>query len=141
MAGFAGYLLKIEVGDGAATETFAVLAGIRSKTVTDSNAAIDTTHDGSVDANGVVHQSNTPGVKTHSISGEGILLSTTAFDTLQDDAEKQTLKNYRISYPNGAKRVGEYFVSEFSLAGSFDGEATYNIALSPTGPTTFTAAP
>ena len=70
--------LLIKIGDGAGSEAFTTIAGHNSKSVTINNSAIDVTIPNATTLGGALWALSLNGLKSGSISGDGISLDKSA---------------------------------------------------------------
>ena len=70
-----GRSLLIKIGDGAGSEAFTAIAGLNSKSITINNSSIDVTTPDATTPGGALWASNLNGLKSMSISGDGIFLT------------------------------------------------------------------
>ena len=76
MAAVKGNNMLLKIGDGASSETFTTIAGIRNKSVAINNNPIDVTTDDDV-SSGVTFRSYITGVNEIDLSFDGIVTSVT----------------------------------------------------------------
>jgi TP901-1 family phage major tail protein len=141
MAKQKGRLMLIKIGDGAATEAFTTLCGLRSKTLTINNAEVDVTSADCADPGGPLWTEVMEGVKRVAVSGNGYF---------KDDANEATLVTLAMSAsPIGTFQViipafgtfqGEFIVSSVEFGGEQEDGVTYSLSLSSSGEVAFTAA-
>jgi TP901-1 family phage major tail protein len=135
--GFAGRLFTLAVGDGGGSETFATIAECRATSLSLNQAAIDITTKADSFARTLL---DAAGVKSASISADGVFDDSASYETMRGLAVAQTLRNYRITMPNNDTYTMKCKVTSLQLTGSHDGELTFSITLESSGAITFAAA-
>jgi len=141
MAKQKGRLMLIKIGDGAETEAFTTLCGLRSKTLTINNSEIDVTTANCDAPGGPLWTEVLDGAKRVSVSGNGYF---------KDEASEATLNtlvlsgnpfaNFQIIIPDFGTFAGNFMVSNVEYGGEQEDGVTYSLALASNGEVTFTAA-
>ena len=133
------FLLKI--GDGAGSEVFTALAGINSKSITINNSAIDVTTPDSSSPGGALWSQSLNGLKSVSLSGDGVFLDETAEARLNTVAmAADPVANFEIVVPDFGTYAGEFRVTSLDLGGETEGAVTFSASMESNGAVTFTAA-
>jgi TP901-1 family phage major tail protein len=136
MAGFSGRSFTLAIGDGASSETFAVIAGGRDITVTESEATVDTT---SKDDSGVRQLLSGRILSAISVTATGVFKDSQTIADLRSEMRAGTHANYEIDIVDtdattgGEKLTGAFRVTSIEHAGSYDGEVNYTINLESDG--------
>lgn len=141
MAKQKGRLLLIKIGDGAGTEAFTTLCGLKSKTLTINNNEIDVTTADCADPGGALWTEVLGGVKRISVSGNGYFkdeVNETRMNTVAMSADP--IANFQIIVPAFGTFAGAFFVSSVEYGGEQEDGVTYSLSLASTGAVTFTAA-
>lgn len=141
MAKQKGRLLLIKIGDGAGTEAFTPLCGLKSKTLTINNSEIDVTTADCTDPGGVMWTEVLGGVKRIAVSGNGYFkdeVNEIRMNTVAMSADATA--NFQIIVPAFGTFAGAFFVSSVEYGGEQEDGVTYSLSLASTGPVTFTAA-
>ncbi len=126
-------LVKIKGGTG----NFITLAGLRTKAFRLNAQAVDITNTDS--AQGWKELLPGAGVKSAEISGAGIFLDT-ASDVLARTAFfDQTVEEYQFIIPDFGVVEGPFLLTTLSYAGSYRGEASYELTLMSAGAPSFSA--
>ena len=136
MAAEKGRAFLIKRGDGATTEVFTTIAGMRSTSLTINNEMVDIT---SKDSAGVRTLLADGGVASVTVSGSGVFTDSATEVLIQTSALAMTLDNYEILFESGDKFSGAYQVTSLERAGEHNGEVTYSLTLESSGAITFTA--
>jgi TP901-1 family phage major tail protein len=141
MAKQKGRLLLINIGDGAGSEAFAPLCGLRSKTLTINNSEIDVTTADCSDPGGELWTEVLAGTKRLSFSGNGYFKDETtelrANTVVMSDSP---IANLQIVVPSFGTFAGAFFLNSMEYGGEQEDGVTYSLAGSSTGAVTFTAA-
>jgi len=112
------------------------IAGVRTKSVTINNEAIDVTTD---DDSGYRTLLEEPGQKQIDLSVEGL---TKDDALLQSAAEGTTLiEAYTIEFPSGATITGDFRHNNLELGAEYNAAITFTSEIQSTGSYTYTAAP
>jgi TP901-1 family phage major tail protein len=137
MSGQKGRDVLIKIGDGATTEAFATIAGIRAKTIALNASTVDSTSGESPSA--WRELIGGAGVKTASVSGAGVFKDAASDATLQQIFFSQATRNFQLVIPSFGILQGPFIVETLEYAGDHDGEAAFSITLASAGALTFTA--
>ena len=141
MAKQLGRSFLLKVGDGAASEVFTALAGINSKSITINNSSIDVTTPDASSPGGVLFAQSLNGLKSMSVSGDGIFLDETAEARLNTVAmQADPVANFQMVVPDFGTFAGEFRVASLEFGGETEGGVTFSISLESNGTVTFTSA-
>ncbi|MBS1303590.1 phage major tail protein, TP901-1 family [Loktanella sp. SALINAS62] len=128
-------LVKVDMsGDG----TFETAAGLRATRISFNAETVDVT---SLESEGGWRELLAgAGVKTASISGSGVFR-----DAITDERMRQVFfdgetPGFQVVIPDFGVVEGPFQITSIEYAGTFDGEATYEMALSSAGQLSFAAA-
>lgn len=141
MAKQLGRALLVKIGDGAATEVFANLCGMNSKTLTINNSSIDVTTPDCTTPAGALWAESLNGVKSVSVSGDGFFEDSTTelrMNTVAMQADPKC--NFQIVVPAFGTYAGSFRIESLEFGGETEGGVTYSISLASTGAVTFTAS-
>ena len=135
MAKQLGRSLLIKIGDGAGTEAFTTIAGLNSKSITINNSSIDVTTPDATTPGGALWASNLNGLKSVSISGDGIFLDESAqegrLNTIAIAADP--VANFQIVVPDFGAYSGEFRVTSLEFGGETEGATTFSLSLESNG--------
>jgi len=141
MAKQLGRSFLLKVGDGEASEVFTALAGINSKSITINNSSIDVTTPDASSPGGVLFAQSLNGLKSMSVSGDGIFLDETAEARLNTVAmQADPVANFEMVVPDFGTFAGEFRVASLEFGGETEGGVTFSISLESNGTVTFTSA-
>lgn len=125
-------LLRLdETGSG----TFATIAGIRSNRISFNADTVDVTT-----AESAGHWRELlagAGVKTAAVSGSGIFKDEDSDAALRRIFFDDETPDFEIVIPEFGTVAGQFQITSLEYAGSYDGEATFEIALASAGAVTF----
>ena len=127
-------LIKVDMTGGGLFET---IAGLRATRISFNSESVDVT---SLDSQGGWRELlGGAGVKSAAISGSGVFL-----DAGSDERARQIFfdgetPNFQVIVPDFGVIEGAFQVSSLEYAGSYNGEATYEMSMSSAGALTFTA--
>jgi TP901-1 family phage major tail protein len=128
-------LIKIDMTGGGLFET---LAGLRATRISFNAEAVDVT---SLESQGGWRELLAgAGVRSAAISGSGIFK-----DAASDERARQTFFDgvvpaFQVIVPDFGVIEGPFQITAIEYAGSFNGEATYEMTLASAGALSFTAA-
>lgn len=140
MAKQLGRALLVKIGDGEASEAFANLCGLNSKSLTINNTAIDVTTPDCTAPEGALWTETLAGLKNVSVTGDGFFEDSTTearMNTVAMAADNKS--NFEIVVPNFGKYAGSFRITSLEFGGETEGGVTYSLSLESTGAVTFTA--
>lgn len=147
MAKQKGRQLLVKIGDGAATEAFAVLCGLTTKTLTVNNSNFDVTTSDCTTPNGQLWREVMTGARSVSVSGNGYFEDSATEDLLRAAAigsgvsdTADAIASFEIVVPDFGTFAGAFHVDSLEYGGEQENGVTYSVSLSSSGPVTFTAA-
>lgn len=137
MAAQKGRDLLIKIGDGATSESFTTVAGLRSTTLSFNAKDVDITN---ADSDGMWRELLTgAGVKSASISGSGVFKDAASDVLLRSAFFNQTLSNWQIILPDFGTVTGPFKITALTYDGPYDGELKISLSLASAGALSFTA--
>jgi len=126
MAKQLGRSMLLKIGDGAGSETFTVLAGVNSKTLTPG---------------GALFAASLNGLKSMSLSADGVFLDETAEARLNTVAmASDSSANFQLIVPDFGVYAGAFRVTSLEFGGETEGGVTFSSAMESNGAVTFTAS-
>lgn len=137
MSGQKGRDVLIKIGDGAVTEVFTTIAGIRAKTISLNARAVDGTSGESPNAWRELIAG--AGVKSASVSGAGVFKDAASDATIQSLFFSQATRNFQLVIPAFGILQGPFLIEALDYSGDHDGEAAFAITLSSAGALSFTS--
>ena len=126
-------LVKIKNSAG----DFVTLAGLRSKAFRLNAQAVDITNTDS--AQGWKELLPGAGVKSAEISGAGVFRDTESDALARTAFFEQSVELYRFILPDFGVVEGPFLLTSLSYAGTYQGEATYELTLMSAGAPSFSA--
>lgn len=127
-------LVKVDlVGDGQ----FATLAGLRATRISFNAETVDVTSLES--AGGWRELLAGAGVKTASISGAGVFRDANTDGRARQIFFDAEMPDFQVVVPSFGVIKGPFQITALEYAGSYNGEATYELTLASAGLLTFTA--
>ena len=129
-------LIKIDMtGDGQ----FHTAAGLRATRIAFNSESVDVT---SMESTGGWRELlGGAGVKTAEISGSGVFRDAATDERVRQIFFDGETPEFQVIIPDFGTVQGRFQVGSIEYAGSHDGEATYEMALTSAGPVDFTALP
>ena len=139
MAKQLGRSLLIKIGDGAGSEAFTAIAGLNSKSITINNSAIDVTTPDATTPGGALWASSLNGLKSMSISGDGIFLDESAQEGRLNTIAMQAdpVANFELVVPDFGTYSGEFCVTSLEFGGETEGATTFSLSLESNGTVTY----
>lgn len=128
--------LLLKLGDGEVSESFAVIGGLRTKTLSLNAQTIDVTH--SQSTGGWRELLAGAGVRQASISGAGVFLNDAAAEEVRSVFFAGEARNWQIIVPGFGTIEGAFVIANLDYAGEHDREASMALALESAGALTFT---
>lgn len=141
MAKQLGRALLVKIGDGEASEAFANLCGLNSKSITINNSSIDVTTPDCTTPEGALWTQTLAGLKNVSVSGDGYFedsVTEARMNTVAMSADNAC--NFQIVVPDFGTYAGSFRISSLEFGGESEGGVTYSLSLESNGAVTFTAA-
>lgn len=141
MAKQLGRAILVKIGDGEASEAFANLCGLNSKSLTINNSSIDVTTPDCTSPEGALFTETLAGLKNASVSGDGFFEDSAAEARMNTVAmAADNVANFEIVIPDFGTYAGAFRLSSVEYGGETEGGVTYSLSLESTGAVTFTAA-
>lgn len=132
-----GRLLVLKIGDGATSEVFTTVAGLRANSLTINNEMVDVT---TKDDLGWRKLLEGVSFKSMSLSGSGLIQDSANRVAVTGKALSGSIDNYEIYFEDGDKFAGAFQCTSAEITGNHDGAEEYSISLESSGTVTYTAA-
>lgn len=113
-----------------------LIAGVRTKSVTINNEAIDVTSD---DDSGFRTLLDEPGQKQVDLSVEGLTSDDVLLAAAADGSS--FIDTYTITFPSGAEISGDFRFNNFEMGAEYNSAITFTAEIQSSGSFTYTAAP
>ena len=126
-------LIKIKDGQGA----FVTAAGLRSKSIKFGAKTVDITHSESDEAWRELLPGG--GVKSVEISGAGIFRDSASDALMRAAFFAQSAEVFQFIIPNFGIIEGPFLISALNYAGTYQGEASYELTMISAGKPVFSA--
>lgn len=127
-------LIKIDMDDAG---TFETMAGLRASRIAMNNETIDGTSLSS--AGGWRELLSGGGVKSASITGSGVFCDETTDARARQVFFDGAVPDFQVIVPDFGIIEGAFQITSLEYAGSYNGEATYEMTFASAGQLTFTA--
>jgi TP901-1 family phage major tail protein len=137
MAGVRGRDVMVKIGDGGEPETFAVVAGIRSRAIVLGAGLVDATTAGSPGAWRELVAGG--GTKRIEVSGSGVFKDAASDARMREAFFAGATPNLRLEVAGFGVISGAFAIAELTYGGAHDGEATFSIRLASAGAVSFEA--
>jgi TP901-1 family phage major tail protein len=137
MAAQKGKDLLIKIGDGAASETFTAVAGLRSTALAFDAKEVDVTNADSAGAWRELLAGS--GVKSATVTGSGVFKDAASDALVRTAFFDQALNDWQIVIPDFGTVTGPFKVTALQYEGPYDGEAKMSLSLASAGALAFTA--
>ena len=127
-------LVKIDLtGDGA----FSTIAGLRATRISFNAETVDVT---SLESQGGWRELlSGAGVRSASVSGSGVFVDANTDDRARQIFFAGTVEKFQVIIPDFGIVEGPFQITAIEYAGSYNGEATYELSLASAGVLSFTA--
>ncbi len=132
-----GSLVLIKIGDGGSPEVFESIGGLRTSRMQINNQALESTN---LESGHWKQLLAGAGIKSLTLSGNGIFVDSTAEETLRISAFSSSVKNYRFYFANGDYLAGAFYISAYERSGVHDDVEIYAVTMSSAGTIQFTGA-
>ena len=129
--------LLLKLGDGEVSETFAIIGGLRTKTLSLNAQSVDVTH--SQSSGGWRELLAGAGVRQASVSGAGVFLNDAAAEAVRAVFFASEARNWQVIVPGFGTIEGAFLIANLDYAGEHDREASMSLALESAGALTYTA--
>ena len=139
MAGLSGhtYLLSSPIDNAVANgenapadNSYESFAGIQSNSLDASATQIETTNK---DDSENMTLLDGHGIRSHSISGNGIVKDEARLRAIEDNFGTQKLRWFRVTREDGRSWTGKWKISSYNNEGSHDGAVNFTISLNSSG--------
>jgi TP901-1 family phage major tail protein len=132
-----GSLVLVKVGNGAGTEVFSTIGGLRVSNLLLRNQAIESS---TLDSGAWQSVLGSAGLRSLTISGSGVFTDSAVEEMLRGYAFSGSSNNYQFIFANGDYCAGPFVVTHYERNGDHEDEEMYAVALQSAGQITFTAA-
>lgn len=127
-------LIKIDMTGGG---SFDVFAGLRASRISFNTETVDVT---SMESQGGWRELlGGAGVKSASIAGSGVFRDHATDERARQIFFDQQIPDFQVVIPDFGTVEGPFQITSLEYAGSFDGEATYEVSIASAGELTFAA--
>lgn len=127
-------LIKLDLtGDGQ----FITIAGLRATRISFNAETVDVT---SLESQGGWRELlGGAGVRSASVSGSGVFVDSATDDRARQIFFSGSIENFQVIIPDFGVVEGPFQITSIEYAGSYNGEATYELSLASAGALSFTA--
>ncbi|MBS0565261.1 MAG: phage major tail protein, TP901-1 family [Proteobacteria bacterium] len=127
-------LVKLDLTGGG---TYTTIAGLRATKISFNAETVDVT---SLESQGGWRELlGGAGVRSASVSGSGVFVDAATDDRARQIFFQGTVEMFQVIIPSFGIVEGPFQLTSIEYAGSFNGEATYELSLASAGVLTFTA--
>lgn len=127
-------LIKLDMTGGG---SFSAVAGLRATRIAFNSETVDVT---TLESSGGWRELlGGAGVKSASISGSGVFRDDVTDERMRQVFFDGTVPDFQVVIPSFGIIEGPFQVTAIEYAGSYNGEATYEMSLASAGALTFTA--
>ena len=127
-------LIKLDLTGGG---QFTTIAGLRATRISFNAETVDVTSLES--AGGWRELLGGAGVRSASVSGSGVFVDSNTDDRARQIFFAGTVEAFQVIIPSFGIIEGPFQISAIEYAGTYNGEATYELSLASAGALTFTA--
>lgn len=136
MAGQKGRDILLKIGDGAESETFTTIAGIRAKTIALNARLVDGTNADSPSAWRELIAG--AGVKSCAVTGAGVFKDAASDALMRTAFFNQVARTWMLVVPDFGVIQGPFLIEGLDYSGDHDGEAAFSVSLASAGALSFT---
>ena len=129
-------LLKADLAGGS-PQSYSTIAGLRTTTWTVNGEDVDVT---TKDDDGWQQRLSGAGVRSISISANGIFQDSVVEETVRGWSFDQTINWFLITFENGDTLECQFQISNYERTGDHDGAENYSLALNSHGTPNYVAA-
>jgi len=127
-------LIKLDLTGGG---TYTTIAGLRATRISFNAETVDVT---SLESQGGWRELlGGAGVRSASVSGSGVFVDANTDDRARQIFFQGTVELFQVIIPSFGIIAGLFQITAIEYAGSYNGEATYELSLASAGVLTFTA--
>jgi TP901-1 family phage major tail protein len=127
-------LIKLDLTGGG---TYTTIAGLRATRISFNAETVDVT---SLESQGGWRELlGGAGVRSASVSGSGVFVDANTDDRARQIFFQGTVELFQVIIPSFGIIEGLFQITAIEYAGSYNGEATYELSLASAGVLTFTA--
>lgn len=133
MTAKAGKDFLLKIGDGAGSEVFTTIGGLRSSSISLNNEAIDVT---AQDSSQWTTLLDGAGIKKVTVSGSGIFEDTTSEQQMLTDHLAGTLRDFQLADGVGVF-AGKFKITKMERKGDYKGSQDWSMSLESSGAVTY----
>ncbi len=127
-------LIKLDLTGGG---TYTTIAGLRATRISFNGETVDVT---SLESQGGWRELlGGAGVRSASVSGSGVFVDANTDDRARQIFFQGTVEQFQVIIPSFGIVEGPFQITAIEYAGTYNGEATYELSLASAGVLTFTA--
>lgn len=127
-------LIKLDLTGGG---SFTTIAGLRATRISFNAETVDVT---SLESQGGWRELlGGAGVRSASVSGSGVFVDSNTDDRARQVFFAGTVEQFQVIIPDFGIVEGPFQITAIEYAGTYNGEATYELSLASAGVLTFTA--
>jgi TP901-1 family phage major tail protein len=127
-------LIKLDLTGGG---TYTTIAGLRATRISFNAETVDVT---SLESQGGWRELlGGAGVRSASVSGSGVFVDANTDDRARQIFLQGTVEQFQVIIPSFGIVEGPFQITAIEYAGTYNGEATYELSLASAGVLTFTA--
>ncbi len=127
-------LIKLDLTGGG---TFTTIAGLRATRISFNAETVDVT---SLESQGGWRELlGGAGVRSAAVSGSGVFVDSNTDDRARQIFFSGTVEAFQVIIPDFGIVEGPFQITSIEYAGTYNGEATYELSLASAGVLTFTA--
>jgi len=130
-------LIKVGNNDGP-PETFTTVSGMQSKSIAFNSTTVDITDSDSTNRWRELLEG--AGVKTASVSGDGVFKDSASEETVRGYFFGGSIHDYQVIIPDFGTVEGLFQITALEYSGEQDGESRFSMTLESAGALTWTAA-
>lgn len=137
MTAYKGSLVLIKIGDGATTENFTTIGGLRTSVLRINRVPVEAN---TVESGAFRQLLGNAGIQAMRIGGSGVFTDSAAEELFRSYASAGSKNNYQFIFANGSYYSGPFVIVAYERSGDHDDAEHYTMALESASTVTFTAA-
>ena len=134
-----GRTLIIQIGNGASTEVFTNLCGLKTRSFSLSAGEIDTSIPSCTNPGDEVIKTSRPGMVNRTFSGSGAFVSSTVMSAFMEKVINAEQFNAKVIVPGVGTFTGPFFVTDFEFSGDMENNMEFSATFVPADAVTFVA--
>ena len=125
----------LKIGDGAVSETFAAIGGLRMTGFSFNSKSAAATH---LASGGWQEWTESAGERSVQIQASGFFTDSATEALIRQLAMSNTLRHYQLAFGNGDILQGSFKITHYDRSGAYGAEEIYSLTLESSGVVAYT---